>query len=224
MAVFAGPQNIPTQNLFLHLDATNPRSYSGTGSTWYDISGNNNHGTIVNSPVHNGKSFVFTKESLQRISVPYNSKWRMIGSNSISFWASNANDPNQIAVAYQKGGWEGYLISALSVDYSGTAGSNDFSSSITKSANEWALLTFVINRSLGNYYLYKNNTLVFSKSIVHPDLSSLFSNGELTIGGQSTTVSRFYSGSISNVMFYDKALSQSEINQIFESTRNRYGI
>jgi hypothetical protein len=223
MAVFAGPQNIPTQNLFLHLDATNPRSYSGSGSIWYDISGNNNHGTIVNSPVHNGKSFVFTKESSQRVAVPYNSKWRMIGSNSISLWASNANDPNQIAVGYQKGGWEGYLISALSVDYSGTAGSNDFSSSITKSANEWALLTFVINRSLGNYYLYKNNTLVFSKSIVHPDLSS-FSNGELTIGGQSTTTSRYYSGSISNVMFYDKALSQSEINQIFESTRNRYGI
>lgn len=223
MAVISGPNTIPIENLFFHVDAANSRSYPGTGTIWYDISGNNNHGTIVNTPVYNGKSFVFAKENFQRIAVPYTSQWRMIGSNSVSFWATS-NNTNEIAVAYQKGGWEGYLISGLGVDYSGIAGSNDFSSTFTKSVNEWALVTFVIDRTLGNYYFYKNNTLFFSKQIVHTDLSSLFNYGELTIGGQGTTVSRFYSGSISTVMFYTKALSGSEVNQIFESTRGRFGI
>ena len=32
--------------LLLNLDAANPASYSGTGTTWNDLSGNNNHGTL----------------------------------------------------------------------------------------------------------------------------------------------------------------------------------
>src|SRR6185369_1365902 len=31
--------------LVLHLDANNPASYPGTGQTWYDLSGKNNHFT-----------------------------------------------------------------------------------------------------------------------------------------------------------------------------------
>lgn len=39
--------NVPIQrsNLQLLLDASNAKSYSGTGTTWYDISGNNRHFT-----------------------------------------------------------------------------------------------------------------------------------------------------------------------------------
>jgi hypothetical protein len=36
-------------SMVLHLDAANSISYSGSGSTWYDISGNNRNGTLVNA-------------------------------------------------------------------------------------------------------------------------------------------------------------------------------
>ena len=48
---FAGT-SIITDGLILHLDAGNTDSYSGSGNTWSDISGNNNHGTL------NGPTFV----------------------------------------------------------------------------------------------------------------------------------------------------------------------
>jgi hypothetical protein len=48
---------IVTANLALSLDAGNPASYSGTGSTWYDLSGNGNNLTLQNSPVWNSSGY-----------------------------------------------------------------------------------------------------------------------------------------------------------------------
>ena len=41
-----------TDGLLIYLDPANPRSYSGSGSTWYDLSGNSNHGFLQNSPTY----------------------------------------------------------------------------------------------------------------------------------------------------------------------------
>jgi hypothetical protein len=49
MAVIVSP-NVSPEGLMLSLDATNPRSYPGTGNTWYDVSGNNYNFTLTNSP------------------------------------------------------------------------------------------------------------------------------------------------------------------------------
>lgn len=46
--------NIVTDGLVLCLDAANRRSYPGAGTTWTDLSGNGNHGTLTNGPVFNG--------------------------------------------------------------------------------------------------------------------------------------------------------------------------
>jgi hypothetical protein len=41
--------NIVTDGLVLCLDAANPRSYPGSGTSWYDLSGNGNHATLNNT-------------------------------------------------------------------------------------------------------------------------------------------------------------------------------
>jgi hypothetical protein len=59
--MFTGP-NIITDGLVLALDAANNRSYPGTGTTWSDLSGNGNSGTLTNGPTFNsgnGGSIVF---------------------------------------------------------------------------------------------------------------------------------------------------------------------
>jgi hypothetical protein len=50
--MFTGPNTI-TNGLVLSLDAANAKSYPGSGNTWFDISGNNNHFTLYNSPSYN---------------------------------------------------------------------------------------------------------------------------------------------------------------------------
>jgi hypothetical protein len=49
--------NIATRDLLLYLDASNPQSYPGTGTVWYDLSGNNAHGTLINSPTWNSNGY-----------------------------------------------------------------------------------------------------------------------------------------------------------------------
>lgn len=45
---------IVMDGLVLCLDAANPKSYPGSGTTWYDLSGRNQNFTLYNSPVFNG--------------------------------------------------------------------------------------------------------------------------------------------------------------------------
>ena len=45
--------SIVTNGLVLALDAANPKSYSGSGTTWNNLNGNINNGTLVNTPTYN---------------------------------------------------------------------------------------------------------------------------------------------------------------------------
>ena len=58
MAIFGGP-NVIDNGLVLSLDAGNVKSYPGSGTIWYDKSGNNNNGTLTNGPTFSGGSIVF---------------------------------------------------------------------------------------------------------------------------------------------------------------------
>jgi len=48
----AGPPSLAS-TIVLDLDAGNSASYAGTGTTWTDLSGKGNHGTLVNSVTYN---------------------------------------------------------------------------------------------------------------------------------------------------------------------------
>ena len=52
MGVFAGPE-IVEDGLVLALDAGNTKSYPGSGTTWTDLSGNGNNGSLVNGVGYN---------------------------------------------------------------------------------------------------------------------------------------------------------------------------
>ena len=46
-------QNIVKRGLVFNLDAGTIESYPGSGTSWYDMSGNENHGTLTNGPTYN---------------------------------------------------------------------------------------------------------------------------------------------------------------------------
>jgi len=52
MAQHYNPRISDVVDLIFYLDATNPRSYSGSGSTWNDLSLNGNHFTLFNTPTY----------------------------------------------------------------------------------------------------------------------------------------------------------------------------
>jgi len=59
---FTRGANVVTNGLVLCLDAANSKSYPGSGTTWNDLSGNGNTGTLTNGPTFDtdgGGSIVF---------------------------------------------------------------------------------------------------------------------------------------------------------------------
>ena len=51
MSAYSGPE-ISNDGLVLCLDAANFKSYPGTGTTWTDLSGLGNNGTLTNGPTY----------------------------------------------------------------------------------------------------------------------------------------------------------------------------
>ena len=62
MATSAGPDIVASNRLVLNLDASDKNSYPGSGTTWYDLSPYQNHGTLTNGPTHgysdNGNHYI----------------------------------------------------------------------------------------------------------------------------------------------------------------------
>ena len=52
MAIIRNTNITDISNLIFYLDAVNSKSYPGSGSTWYDLSGNSNHFTLYNTPTY----------------------------------------------------------------------------------------------------------------------------------------------------------------------------
>jgi hypothetical protein len=77
--------SIVRDGLVLHLDAASERSYSGSGTTWYDLSGNNRNGSINNSPTINANSFTFDGVD-DNISFPNLVDLSHTDAITISFW------------------------------------------------------------------------------------------------------------------------------------------
>lgn len=59
MAVTYGPSKILAQGLLVDLDAYTTTSYPGSGSTWYDLSGNGNNATLSNTPTYSSGALTF---------------------------------------------------------------------------------------------------------------------------------------------------------------------
>lgn len=63
MGTFYSPK-IVTEGLILYLDAANVRSYPGSGTNFFDLSGRGNSHTIVNSPTFSSGKFTFNNTAM----------------------------------------------------------------------------------------------------------------------------------------------------------------
>lgn len=120
-----------TDSLILHLDAGNSSSYGGSGTTWTDLSGNSNNGTLTNGPTfdsNNQGSIVFDgSDDYVNLGTQINSDIANTDV-TISFWAyidSTANDEVFVAMSDLQTSrplviWYDSSVFAGSVDNDGT--------------------------------------------------------------------------------------------------------
>ena len=222
MGVYAGP-DIVESGLVLSLDAGNKKSYTGSGTTWTDLSGRGNNGTLTNGVGYNSSNlgslsfdgvddFISTTYSVGTIS-----------KHTISCWINKTNSQYSFILASSASLFYGFEIYP-SVIYTNITNNNY--GQVSYNLNGYQNIAFTYDGSqTGNsnrLKVYLNGilqTLSFTGTIP----SSVSNIPAIDIGKRSWTT-RYSEGSIAQVSIYNRALSASEIQQNFNATRSRYGI
>ena len=250
MTAFGGP-DIVTNGLVLVLDATNPLSYPGSGTTWYDLSGNGNHSTInsgefVSSPFSGYLRNVNNESNFFYITIPNSTSI----SNTLSvtsggwtieeiIWTNSTNYPEADAGSVFSN--PAYGPGATGFDWNHGVGINQFqfgqsSNSATgyedtvsissipsqyAQFNTWRIRTMVWDRSNNTVSLYINGVYIGGGSTPNTAGQSIYDGG----GGEIGTLYgwKFY-GRRSAFKIWNRTLSQSDITQNFNAQQTRFGL
>jgi len=215
----------------LYLDASNPKSYPGAGTTWYDLSGSVYSGTLTNGPLwgaaNNGIiSFDGTNDY---VSIPAASNLLTFGTNnfSVSFWIYLSSTSNQTIFtnynAYNSGFSSYFFIgyfNSLAGIYILDSGGNTTSPTAVGasiSQNTWTHITFTRTGTI--YTCYKNGVFVNSQSDTDVNFSG--SGRPILIGGGLADFG-YMNGKISTLQVYNNYFTPSQALQNYLVSRGRF--
>ena len=233
MASKGGP-DIVENGLTLFLDASNIRSYPGSGTTWSDLSGNGNNGTLTNGPTFsagNLGSIVFDGTN-DYVTVANASSLNPSNGISVSVWVkftSTINNTRQMLVEKHTSPGSGWWFAGENNKIVwlilGTSGGEKY----IDLTNNTSLISGIIYNIVGTYdatgstlKLYVNGrddggTILGGGS----GLSS--SSNPLIIGKQHNWGNGPSSITMFNTSLYNRALSAAEVLQNYNATKSRFG-
>ncbi len=222
------PSELVTDGLVLNLDAADPRSYPGSGTTWTDLTGNGNTGTLTNGPTYNnanGGSIVFDGTNdyvaLPSTNLAFGSNQFSIeawvyatatvpSTNNIIYCSQSSNSAGFIGLVYNN--TNGFLIS----DFNGSTRITA-SNSTPVSLNTWYHVVALRNSS-NQYVVYVNGVASAPSSVSTLSLTA----ATPTIGYNPATATEIWTGRISNFRVYNRALSAAEVAQNYDALKVRY--
>jgi len=236
MALSRGPKII-TDGLILCLDAADKKSYSGSGTTWYDRSGDNIDGTLINDLafstdaggcldfdgvddyVQRAQGFQIGNVRQKTLEV-WLKDW---GNGAVLSRTEHANnykwqDHFRAASAFMSG-------SGYGTRYSFPAGGAE-----TAGWHHWVDVCDEDLTATNRVKRYIDGVLISSTSQATDDGSSFYDGSDLYLDigmmdyGQGGGASNFFDGKIAVVRIYNFALSQSQARANFNAMKSRFGL
>jgi hypothetical protein len=216
--------SVVRNGLVLYLDAANPKSYPGSGTTVFDMK-NGINGTLIN-----GVSFNSTNKG--HFSFDGLDDYINLGDNALL--NNTLNGSTNWTICY----WcnpltDGRILDRgnLAQDPTGSLELNAGSIFRNNASGSSSILsTNIINTGWNYVCLTRNSSLLISWY-----LNGIFSNstqatesfggsGIWKIGRRAANLSSIYSGDLSIISIYNKVLTIDEVKENFEATRGRFGI
>lgn len=226
MALAHSP-SIPRRNLALYIDAKNPKSYPGSRTTWFDISGNNLNWTLVNAPTYNAAGY-FTFNGIDQ----YAERNGLIQSLDISFqtisiWFRPVSTP-----AANRPVWSDSFGPEIGVwiDQNNDVRSYVYGSSNATNVpnNNWVNVLFNFQTAAPNSGLSYKFIPYINGSPIQANITGTVGNGlndlPLNIArdpGQPTLLSNI---DVAIFQHWTVLLTTEEVQQNFQALRGRFGI
>ena len=218
MGIDIGPIET-TDGLVLHLDAANTRSYPGSENTVYDLSGSGNTSALTNGPTYlssNLGAFVLDGSNDY---ILVNSQANILSKTAYTkiayIYISNFSTANNII----SGGFSGqhaFWMSSTDKLHAGHNGAwNTVVGATSLSLNTWYFAAVTYSDSTG-WKLYLNGR----EDGTSATTTTFTGNQEIVIGAYSS--GNNFTGRISNIQVYNRALTATEIFQNYHATKGRY--
>ena len=225
MATIGGPNTIET-GLIVSVDAANPTSYPGSGTTWRDLSGNSKNGTTSGATYGSQNGGVFNFDGVNdTISFGTGNTFFPLTSFTIDLWTQSkgtvpttGTTPGLFGFTY---GIRAYFDLTNRVVFSATSGSTLQNLTYTHTTNirddgSWNNIVFQATPT--NSYIYLNGELKASRSLTWLGDTVWPTNG-WNLGRDNNNVMYYFSGSIASYKMYNTALTLPQIQQNFNAMR-----
>jgi hypothetical protein len=221
MSAYIG--DVVKNGLVLYLDAANSKSYVSGSSTWFDLSGNNNSGSLTNGPT-------FSSDDKGGIVFDGTNDYVNLG-NILNFTSSftvelyfNASAWNDEWVGLLTKGDTAWRIHRLAVDtpikinFTVTGLSSVVNTASTINTNIWYHLVCVYNGT--QLLIYLNGSLDATQNVTGTPSTN---TKNLAVGWNADfSGRRFFNGKIPVVKIYNRALSPAEILENYNATKGRF--
>lgn len=230
MSAYSGP-NVSISGLALCLDASNIKSYPGSGSTWFDLSGNNRHASLISSPTFtSGAIKYFTLNGVDQYATVAN--YSGINFNTctiiyVGYLDSAPNSRNTIFSQYYGGNgpqfeWQssGFLRSGFRQNSAATPEHN--APNADGQINAATLYHIAVTYNTGGVLShYKNGVLLGTAT--NSTQTDINGGGNIDIG-RNSSAGLYFKGRVYSCAVYNRVLNSREIIQDFISIRGRYGL
>ena len=231
--------SIVTQGLVLNLDAGNNSSYPSTGTTWTDLSGRSNNGSLVNTVTYNSSnqgSLVFNGYENgigpnPYVLLPTNSDFDFgTGDFTVDMWVNikTVNDhPNFLSINVNQSSnfaalRMSYYLGNLGISHSYDNASWAAQKNTPIATNTWK--NIVVSRISGQVTVYIDAISILTYSLS----GSLMSTQQNLIGALSSSFTPIgffnLSGNIAATKIYkEKGLTSDEVSTQFSLLKTRFG-
>ena len=226
---------IVQQGLVLNLDAGNPYSYAGAGTTWYDVSGNSNNGTLTNGPTYNadvGGNIVFDGSN-DYVAVTSAASIKNTSTLSLEGWVFISSAMNYYGGIIGKGTSdtdEEYCLLVHSVNSKvymdvGSSGGPYTDATFSFSLNTWYHIIGTHERITGSstIKIYVNGSLL-SSTTVNPTNAVNDNATNVSVGSRFNGGTSVWNGKIATARIYTRTLSAAEVLQNYNATKGRFGL
>ena len=216
--------NIVTSGSLLNLDSGFVGSYPTTASTWYDLSGNANNGTLTNGPTFssaNSGSIVF--DGVDDF-VPCTGSFTLTSATFVTWIRRNGDQGQYDGILFSRGtnttGMNFFSSNQLGYHWNDTAATYNWASGLTIPNLTWCMIVVSVTSTSATAYLCQTSGITTSTNTTSHASSVL---NDIKIA-QDDAGGRFFNGNIAISQLYNRALSTNEITQNFNALKGRFGL
>jgi len=215
---FSHSPKIVTDGLVLCLDAADENSYPGSGTTWYDLSGNNNTADIsnyANTPTFDSTTNSFNFNSDKRFYIDI-SELNNTDSYSVVWWGIGGSGDQYSGVSRHDVWASGNHLVGWQT---GAINSDSGRDTNTNTAGDNFMMCHTNDTSTKLVEQYLNG--VWYGQLPYTSWSA---RERWTIGTRGDGNGHQYTGKIAVVALYNRILSAAEVSQNFNAQHSRFGV